>query len=178
MKRPITAAILCFFALATRPAALNGHSMYQSAVLLDLRDDAVDAELQLPLDRLAISFGKTVDQSSLPGLKASLATYVKLHLNPVSETGRAFSTRIGAMSIETVEGAPYLVVHVAMTPPPGERSVRFTLNYDVISHEIVTHLVLVSIRSDAQRPLPAGPVLIGFVRGSARSVQVDRARRP
>jgi hypothetical protein len=43
-------------ALMIWSAPASAHSMYQSAVLLDFRGDKVDAELQLPADRLSISF--------------------------------------------------------------------------------------------------------------------------
>jgi hypothetical protein len=81
------------------------------------------------------------------------------------------------MKIETVEKAPYLVVHLVLTPPSKSTTDLFTLNYDVIAHEIVTHVVLVSIRSDSNAQIPPkDPLLIGVIRADRKSVVVDRKR--
>jgi hypothetical protein len=81
------------------------------------------------------------------------------------------------MGIQTVEKAPYLVVHLVFTPPSGANADLFTLNYDVITHEIVTHVVLVSIRSDSNAHIPPNdPLLIGVIRAERKSVTVDRMR--
>jgi hypothetical protein len=85
------------------------------------------------------------------------------------------SVQFAAMKIETRENAPYLVVHLVFRPPSNGGVDLFTLNYDVITHEIVTHVVLVSIRSDsgAKLPLP-DPFLVGMLRGPRKSITIDR----
>jgi hypothetical protein len=81
------------------------------------------------------------------------------------------------MKIETVENAPYLVVHLVFTPPANANADLWTLNYDVITHEILTHVVLVSIRSDSKAHIPLNdPLLIGMLRGPRKSIEVDRMR--
>ena len=151
--------------------------MYQSAVLLNLQNNAVEAELQLPLDRLSISFKQTVDQSRFPGERAELQSYVLKHVHPVTSDGRPFSVRFEGMKIQTVEHAPYLVVHLSFLPPANANLDLWTLNYDVITHEIVTHVVLVSIRSDSKARIPLNdPFLIGMLRGPRKSIEVDRMR--
>ncbi len=61
---------------------------------------------------------------------------------------------------------------------PGQTDIdRFTLNYDVITHEIVTHVVLVYLRSDSRaRIAPDEPLVIGVIRGERKAVVVDRLR--
>ena len=153
------------------------HSMYQSAVLLDFRGNTVDAELQLPVDRLSISFRQTVDEEHFAGERLGLETYVLAHVHPVTSDGKRFSVKFVSMGIQTVENAPYLVVHLVFSPPAGMNADLFTLNYDVITHEIVTHVVLVSIRSDSNAHIPLNdPVLIGVIRAERKSVVVDRMR--
>lgn len=153
------------------------HSMYQSAVLLDFRGNTVQTELQLPVDRLSISFRQTVDEEHFAGERSALQTYVLAHVHPVTPDGQSFSVKFVSMAIQTVEKAPYLVVHLVFTPPSGMNSDLFTLNYDVITHEIVTHVVLVSIRSDSNAHIPVNdPLLIGVIRAERKSVVVDRMR--
>ena len=151
--------------------------MYQSAVLLDFRGNTVETELQLPIDRLSISFRQTVDESHLAGERSELQSYVLAHVHPVTSDGRPFSVHLIAMKIETVEKAPYLVVHLVLTPPAKANADLWTLNYDVITHEIVTHVVLVSVRSDSKAHIPLNdPLLIGILRGERKSLEVDRMR--
>lgn len=151
--------------------------MYQSAVLLDLKGNTVQAELQLPIDRLSISFRQTVDESHFAGERLELQSYVLKHVRPITSDGRPFSVRLDAMKIEKVENAPYLVVHLFFLPPANSNIDLWTLNYDVITHEIVTHVVLVSIRSDSRAQIPLNdPLLIGMLRGPRKSIEVDRMR--
>lgn len=155
--------------LAVRIA--GAHLMHQSAVWLDFHPDRVDAEVQLPIDRLSISFGTTVDEQSFATLRAGLRDYVQAHVHPVSNDGRPFAVRIESMDLQTVEGSPYVVAHLVMTPPKGESASAFHLRYDVITHEIVTHVVLVSQRS------PGDPKLIGWLRGEVKSIVIDRNKK-
>ncbi len=151
--------------------------MYQTAVLLDFKGDTVQAELQLPVDRLSISFRQTVDQDRFAAELPALRSYVLSHVHPVGSDGRPFSVELSSMQIQSVEKAPYLVVHLVFVPPPGGNADAFTLNYDVITHEIVTHVVLVAIRSDSKaRITPNDPLLIGMLRGPVKSIVVDRMR--
>lgn len=154
------------------------HSMYQTAVLLDFDGNRVGAELQLPVDRLSISFKQTVDAEHFAAEKEALRAYVLEHVRPVALDGKAFRVEFLDQSIQTVEGAPYLVVHLMMTPPKGLSVDHFTLNYDVITHEIVTHAVLISIRSDKQHPIAANdPVFLGIIRWTKKTQDVDRWKR-
>jgi hypothetical protein len=161
----------------TWSAPLSAHSMYQSAVLLDFCGNTVNAELQLPIDRLSISFRRTVDEHHFAAERADLQSYVLAHVHPVHSDGRPLAVQFVSMNIETVENAPYLVVHLVFHPASGAKADLFTLQYDVITHEIVTHVVLVSIRSDSNAHIPpSDPLLIGVIRADRKSVLVDRMR--
>lgn len=165
-------------ALLPFAGSVSAHSMYQTAVLLDFDGNKVGAELQLPVDRLTISFKQTVDAEHFASEKEQLRAYVLDHVHPVTLDGRPFRVDFLDQSIQTVEKAPYLVVHLMLTPPKGATVDRFTLNYDVIAHEIVTHVVLISIRSDKQHPIPVNdPVYLGMIRYTKLTQDVDRFKR-
>ncbi len=171
-------SVLCIALLLLYAAVAGAHSMYQTAVLLDFDGNRVGAELQLPVDRLSISFKQTVDASHFAVESDALRNYVLAHVHPVTEDGRPFTVQFLDQSIQTVEGAPYLVVHLMFLPPKGASVDHFKLNYDVIAHEIVTHVVLISIRSDKQHPIAAtDPVLLGMIRYTKLSQDVDRMKR-
>lgn len=186
MKNSTTSRIVIFstvFVLTCaifvgRATSVSAHSMYQTAVLLDFDGNKVGAELQLPVDRLSISFKQTVDEQHYPAERDQLRAYVLAHVHPVTLDGKPFSVEFREMSIQIVDKAPYLVVHLMLTPPDGASADRFRLNYDVIAHEIVTHVVLISIRSDKQHPIPADdPILLGMIRYTKLTQDVDRFKR-
>lgn len=174
--RSLLCAVVLTFSAET--PQVSAHAMYQTAVLLDFDGNHVGAELQLPVDRLSISFKQTVDADHFPAERDALRTYVLAHVHPVTLAGRPFEVQFLDQSIQTVEKAPYLVVHIMLTPPEGASVDHFTLNYDVIAHEIVTHVVLISIRTDKQHPIPANdPVLLGMIRYTKLTQDVDRFKR-
>lgn len=173
----LLSAVLTTVLAAAWSEPLSAHSMHQSAVLLDFRDNTVETELQLPIDRLTIPFGRAVDASRFASERADLQSYVLAHVHPIMPDGRPLSVQFVSMKIDTVEQAPYVVVHLVFTAPGNAKITQFTLNYDVIAHEIVTHVVLVYIRSDSgARIAPNDPLLIGVIRGEHKSVSVDRMR--
>jgi hypothetical protein len=55
-------------------------------------------------------------------------------------------------AVQTATG-PYqeLTVQLVLTPPAGASTRNFTLNYDVIVHQVVTHKAIVAIRQDWER---------------------------
>lgn len=164
--------------LLIQPPHLYAHSMYQTAVLLDFDGNKVGAELQLPVDRLSISFKQTVDEQHFLAEQLQLQEYVLVHVHPVTLDGKPFKVAFLDQHVQMVEKAPYLIVHLMLTPPKGASVDHFTLNYDVIAHEIVTHVVLISIRSDAQHAIPVGdPVLLGMIRYTKLTQDVDRSKR-
>ena len=159
-------------------SSVSAHSMYQTALLLDFDGNKVGAELQLPVDRLTISFKQTVDAEHFASEKDQLRAYVLEHVHPVTLDGKPFRVDFLDQSIQTVEKAPYLIVHLTLTPPNGASVDHFTLNYDVIAHQIVTHVVLISIRSDKQHPIAANdPVYLGMIRYTKLTQDVDRFKR-
>ncbi len=174
-RRTFLGFILLLLVLSLSDIRAYAHSMYQSAVLLDFHGNTVVVELQLPVDRLSISFRQKVDAEHFVQEQDALRAYVLAHLHPMALDGTPFAISLQSMAIQSVEGAPYLVVHLTLVPPAKSTVNRFILNYDVITHEIVTHVVLVSIRSDDRNLIAAGdPVLVGVIRGERRSLVVDR----
>ena len=109
-------SLLVFAGALVQPRAVSAHAMYQTAVLLDFDGNRVGAELQLPVDRLSISFRQTVDERHFPAEKEQLRAYVLEHVHPITMDGKPFRVDFLDQSIQTVEKAPYLVVHLMLTP--------------------------------------------------------------
>ncbi|SFE84627.1 HupE / UreJ protein [Chitinophaga sp. CF118] len=130
--------------------------MPNSFVLLDIKSDGVTAELQLPLSELQLAFGHDVNQHTntlLTRLSPQLREYLLAHIHPVSPDGRRWTVTVRDLQVQPVEesaSGPYqeLTAHLWLQPPAGASTKDFTLNYDVIIHQLVTHKALVSIRQD------------------------------
>jgi hypothetical protein len=148
------------------------HPMPNSVILLDIKTNQVNAELQLPLNELELAFGNDVNYNSdhlIERLGPQLNAYLLKHIHTVSAEGKAWTVDILSMSVIPVESSqsgPYkeLKVLLTLTPPTGATTRKFSLNYDVIMHQVVTHYALVSVRQDWDNGLsPEHPQEIGVI---------------
>lgn len=157
---------------------VRAHSAPGSAVLLDFRADRIDAELRLPLSELQFGFKQPLEAEPatlVARFRDELAAYIQQHLVPRAPDGRAWTVNVGAMRVALEEQPIDLVVQLTLQPPRGAPLRRFKLHYDVVSHEVMNHLVLVSVRSDPRNPPPAAePELIGVMRSFLTELPVER----
>lgn len=191
LQRIAALALSLCCGMATAPAA--AHPLPGSSVLLDFQEEQVQAELHLPLPDLEIGFTHDpADPESsfqrigqmpftntpgrvLPGYGTKIQAYLGRHIHPVAPDGRPWSVDVQDVSLDTRRQPADLVAHVLLRPPAGAPVGRFNLNYDVITHEIVTHEALVSVRSDWNNGVMSGePQLLGRIRWVVKSVEVDR----
>lgn len=173
--------ILLFLVAFALPAAtaLRAHSAPGSAVLLDLHSDRIDAELRLPLAELELAFGQPLAPAPatvVARFGPQLAAYLQQHLTLRSPDGRDWSVEILAQHVNLAEQPIDLVVTLALHPPVGAPLRRFTFHYDVITHEVMNHFAILSLRSDWNNARLGGdPEVIGAFRSFARDLEVDRA---
>src|SRR5262249_20616141 len=156
---------------------------HTTLILLNVGSDRVTADLQLPLSELELAFGHEVmrqPEQRLQEWGPALNAYLVAHIHPVSETNYPWSVQVGDMRIsaaEQTQSGPFqeVVVHVALTPPPGSDIRNFALRYDVIMHQVVTHKALVSVRSDW-----AGghiePSEVGIIAVNTQTTHIDPIR--
>ncbi|USQ82467.1 HupE/UreJ family protein [Streptomyces phaeoluteigriseus] len=144
----VFAAFLLVGGLASPAGA---HPMSTSAVLLDIRDDRVEGEVQLPLDRLAIAVGRDLTATGvLGGGRSFLEDYTARHISAVGEDGDSWAVTLGTGSVRTIDGTAHLVYPLTIRPPDG-RVTDFRLRYDVIVEELLTHKVIATVRYDFDR---------------------------
>jgi hypothetical protein len=172
----IAMAVPAALLLGAPPAA--AHPMPHSVVLLDVHETAVTAQLELPVGELATASGINLE-GTLPA--DALRAYLGAHLRPATTAGQPWQVQINDLSISETEQTatgPYreVVATATLTPPPGGDVRHFTLGYDVIVHQVVTHVALISVRQDWAAghvgATDAGAEQVGTVQIDIRSMTV------
>lgn len=174
-------SLLALLVMLATSGTLCAHPLPGSAVLLDFQHDGVAAELQLPLDQLALALqqsgeGAGVDLAAPQ--QGSLVPYLLAHVHPVSADGRAWTVAVRSMAIAAAaDGQPEeLRAQLWMQPPPGAPVRSLTLHYDVMTHELMTHTVMVYARNDWDAGVFAGqPELLGTIRWVVKTIRIERA---
>jgi HupE / UreJ protein len=149
---------------------ISAHSMDQVAVLLDFRDNVIEAEIQLPAERVESALGNQEP--------ASLSAYILNGVSAILPDSRPFAAeQITAPSLSRIDGAPYVVARVRFVPPEGSNPNVLDLRCDFLFERIPTQEVLVSIRTDWRASTFANePQLVGVLHGSDRTVHLDRRK--
>jgi len=161
------------------------HEMPKSAVLLDFRSQHVEADLNLPVDRLQIALAHdgtgapAPDPAEMTGAaRARIERYILDHLGANDGAGgHAWNMRMLGLDETDRDGVDTLIAHLSMDPPAGSPADRFRLHYDVITRELVTHNVLLSVRTDWRNGVSSGaPELVGPLTNRRTDITVDRSR--
>jgi len=166
----------------------EAHPMPSSVVLLDVYENAVEAEVQIPLSELSLALKEDLmgdPDAVLAAHGAELRSYLTQHIRPSTPDGQSWSVRVDDLIVKGAEQTatgPYqeLVAHLTFTPPAGADTRVFTLDYDAVVHQVVTHRALVSIRQDwaggviAEHPAEVGVVRVNPVDGTVDPLEVDR----
>ena len=170
----IAAAVTAALLLGAPPAA--AHPMPHSVVLLDVHETEVTAELELPVDELFRASG--IDLRTASALPADeIRTYVAAHVRPQTTTGQPWLVEIGDLSVSAAEQTstgPYreLIARATLKPPPGGDVRHFVFRYDVIVHQVVTHVALISVRQDWATGRLEDAEQVGTVQSDIRSMTV------
>ncbi len=163
---------LFIFFLFTSLFAL-AHPMPNSVVLLNIKEQNIEATLQLPLRELEIAFGKSLDNRAaivIDSFGQQIKDYIQQHIKITSDNGQIWQVTTNDISLSSAEQEATgvyneLIVKVLFAPPTGISNREFTLDYDVILHQVVTHSALVKIEQDWNNGLHAEtqPLEVGVV---------------
>lgn len=155
--------------------------MPNSVVVLDVQPEKVFVELQLPLRELELAFGKDINKKPLnlvDRLGPELGHYILDHIKPIGSDGALWKTLLNGLAVEQVlqsPSGPYyeLVARLTLMPTPGSSTRDFSLNYDVILHQVATHFALVSVRKDWEGGIYDGdPVQLGAIDWDIRNNEI------
>ncbi len=176
---------IAWAALALTGGALRAHQQPTTLVTADIGDGSVTLQLHVPLNELELAFGHEVTQTPERNLAAwsePFRAYVLQHVRPVAANGQRWRVQVEDLRIhsaEQVQSGPFqeVAVRLVLTPPAGASSTHFTLYYDLILHQVVTHKALVSIRDWSAGQLEAeraGSITVNAGTGSVDPFVIHR----
>jgi hypothetical protein len=147
---------LFVLALVFLPGLALAHPMASSVLLLDVHEGTVQAEAQIPLSELGLAIKENLlgdPDAVLATYGTQLESYLIDHIRPVTPEGEPWQVTVAGLSVKKAEQTatgPYqeLVAQLTLTPPDGASTRIFTLDYDAVVHQVVTHTILVSVRQD------------------------------
>ena len=152
---------------------VSAHPMPNSVVSLNVKEQNIEATLQLPLKELEIAFGKSLDNRAaivIDSFGQQIKDYIQQHIKITSDNGQIWQVTTNDISLVSAEQEAKgvyneLIIKVLATPPNGVSNRKFTLDYDVILHQVVTHSALVKIEQDWSNGLHAEtqPLEVGVV---------------
>lgn len=164
--------------------------MPNSVVLLNVHADRIDAEVQIPLVELQSAWGHAVNDSSaglIARLGPQLRDYLQQHTRVQSPDGQFWRVTVGSLAVHETQNAingvyRELVAQMQLVPPAGADVRRFTLHYDAVLHQVVTHTIFVSLRQDWQagvltegghEPVAVGTISLDIPTNTIRPLVVD-----
>ncbi|MFK0005275.1 HupE/UreJ family protein [Paenarthrobacter sp. NPDC090522] len=186
--RSLAAALLILtglLALGTTPA--SAHVLPNSTVELTIAEDHIDARVNIPLDDLSAASGINLGDGSAETVAAratDITAYLLAHFTPTSDTGQAWAVSEGGLTVTDAGSTATTGIYKALettftlTPPSGTDERSFNLGYDAVVHQVVTHIVLVSVASDWAGGAVDGAYQLGTIRldtvtGTVPSLHVD-----
>jgi len=174
--------LLLALALLLCSVLSQAHPMPGSQVLLSFGPEAVTAELELPLDQLELAFRQSLmdePESAVERQRGALVAYLAAHVRPVAPDGRAWLVRTEELNVHKSGGMLELHARMRLLPPAKAPLRQFHLLYDVISHELVAHEVLIAAGNDGDRGSLSGtPEPLATLHWGLRELDIDRPAQP
>jgi hypothetical protein len=176
MARTLLAVAVVLFAAAPRSA--EAHDVRGTAIFLDVGQEVVELEIQIPWTQLALALRPSCEpgRSPCPALETgALEGYVRQHLSAKSRSGRAFGATVRAARRVHTDDGDAQVVHASLRAPDGEDARFIELRYDAVLQRVVTHNVYVFVRRDLRNAIFDGkPELAGLIHYQQTTLIIDR----
>jgi hypothetical protein len=163
--------MIATFALSAAPA--SAHVLPTSSVLLNVREDTIEATAKIPLDDLEAASGIDLGDESAESVAShsdEISAYLLAHFAPTSDDGEAWVVTPGELTVAQAGTASTTGIYqdleatFTLTPPAGSDARSFDLGYDVVVDRVITHVVLVSVTSDWAAGAVQGAYDVGTIR--------------
>lgn len=155
------------------------HQQPVTLVVLEVAPKNVAMTLHVPLNELELAFGNDVTQSpekNLPEWRNQFSQYLTKHIH-LTTAQQPWILEVKGMVVtpaEQIESGPFqeITVQLLLTPPVNISPRKFTLNYDLIMHQVVTHKALVSIKNDWERG-QISEQSVGVIQVTTQTTQIE-----
>lgn len=132
-----------------------GHPMPHSLFLLHPKSNLIEAQLKIPIKELQLAFQYDLTSNpddSIQRFQSEISAYIQSHLHIISDS-KNWVVHINDISVSKDEqiatGEYYeLVVNLNLIPPTENNLNQFTLRYDGVVHQVVTHKIFVNLTKD------------------------------
>lgn len=154
MKKNIIAGLVW---LILNLGKASAHPSPNSLLFMDIDPGRVTLEIQLPVPELELAWGHALSKDPatiVDRLGPPLKDYLLQHIHAYGEKEHPWGITIASIKMDKGAYAdsniPYWEVNATLvfTPHPHDNTRDFFLAYDVIMHQVINHIALVSIRSD------------------------------
>lgn len=159
MKRPWLFFLPFIFNIVAGlvPLQSYAHQSPNTLLIMDISPDRVAIELQLPLPELELAFGNDISKNPetlIERLGPQLKEYLKAHIHAYLNKATPWAIEVDELKMDKGKYAETNIdywevnARIILKPQAGENTRHFFLDYDAILHQVITHVVLVSVRSD------------------------------
>jgi hypothetical protein len=146
--------------------------MPNSLILLNIQNEQVKIELQLPVQEFELAYGqnlKGIDSYFIESNKDRLTHYILSHVALNTQNEKKWNITVADIRLDSVQsefnGVYKELIYELTCNPIDPKNVRqFTLYYDAIIHQVVTHFAIVKINQDFNNGIiPEHPSEIGII---------------
>lgn len=146
-------------ALFFLPACVSAHQAPYSIAYMDISPNRVGVELHIPLTELELAYGNKLTQNPttlLLRMEPRLREYLLAHTQVYVKKEHPWMVSITHMAMDKEEqiasGPAFweLRAYLVLLPATNENTRHFVFDYDAVVHQVINHIIFVTIRSDWQ----------------------------
>ncbi len=156
-RRLCAASAVAIVVLLCGAPSASAHVVPWTTVQLNVQDGRITATLGIPLDDIEAATGIDLGdetQADIDSHASALTTYLQQHFTPTSDDGRAWTVQAGALTVAQAGAADttglyrQLITTFTLIAPADDDGRSFDLGYDAVIDKVITHVVVVTLRSD------------------------------
>lgn len=170
--------VFMFLCLLFAAPALQAHPAATSVWLLQINDDSLSSQLELPIDQLQMAnpqWSEIDAENIVADFQALIFDYVKQHIAIHSSDNQALTFNLNSLKMQTIDDQHYAVMSLWLNLPTEISVDELIIDYDVIMHRVRNHQAMVTINTDfSQAIFPDSPKLLTTLRYKKGQFQLGR----
>ena len=164
------------------PAITRAHQSPNTNILLDVNTNRIGMELQIPIPELALAFDRNIlkkPATIVEDYGDQLKDYIEAHIYAYVNINKPWRIDIAGMYMDkgtqVLSGPPFweLRVLLNLVPNKNEDTRKFTLDYDVVMHQVINHTAFVSVRNDWENGIITDTAVeVGIIRRDMQTMTI------